>query len=464
MELIFYSQNCSTTNPDSSSELVASEVNGMKFAYDKETGVLNYTPTRDYYMNLHVYALLPDDEKVIIARHTGYWSTGEVLKVQLTEAQSLAVTGFEVQISETSGYWNYATVSLGGQVIGNFTYPTGTIDLAALPVTMVGFSGQQEAVDYSHIRIYIAEILSDDEVGGKGHVWESPFYPKDVDYLTTIENIVSICEGQELTKFNVSFHFVQENADGGFDFVRAHVVGGATTETTFNVLGKALPLIHVDLVSDTDAYCLGPVILTVNRHENREVQNVRVEIGSYIADFEFLEGRNLLEIDIAEYLKVLFANVDIFEYQQVQTTLLVRLYDADWNWLQVLGTPINVVYGKNPDPALPNCKIRVQWVDKCGVLHDEYFKIADNQTEGASAQKYVVNREEREDKTGEKSINLAYVMAGREQLEDFKTIVFADHVRAYIGDAWKRVKVANTYKTGAGREKKNFEITIKYAL
>lgn len=463
MELIFSFQNCSTTNPESTPELVASEVNGMNFTYNKETGVLNYTPTREWYANLVIYAILPTEE-VVVNRHVSYWTTGGIVEVVLSEEQRLSVTGFKIEMSDASANWDYATTSIEVQIIGNFIYPTGTVDEKALPVTLVGFNGQKDAVDYSHIQILVAEIRSDEEVGGEGHVWESPFYPKDADYSTSLENIMPICEGQELTKFNVSFHFVQENADGGFDFVRAHVVGGATTSPTFNVLGKALPLIHVDLISDTDAYSLDPVILTVNRHEHRKVQNVRVEIGNYVANFEFKLDRNLLEIDIAEYLKVLFANVDIFEYQQVQTTLLVKLYDADWNLVQIFGTPINVIYGKNPVPALSSCKMRVHWVDKYGILHDEYFKIADNLTEGASAQKYVTNCEEREEKTGEKSITLAKVLVSNAEREDLKTIVFADHVRAYIGDTWKRVRIANTYKTGAGREKKNFEITIKYSL
>lgn len=463
MELKFYSTNCSTTNPDSTPELVASEVNGMAFAYDAETGILSYKPTREWYANLIIYAILPA-EKVSIVHHVSYWSTGEVLEVQLTEEQRLTITGFEVQMADNMGYWDYATISLEGQIIGSFIYPTDTIEQNALPVALVGFSGQQEATDFSHVQIIVAEILTDEAVGGEGHVWESPFYSKDIDYSTTLENIIPFCEGQELTKFNVSYHFVQENSEGSFDFVRAYIVGNATTVSTFDVLGKALPLVHVNLDNENKVYCLDPVILTINRHETPDIQNVRIEIGNYIADFEFFQGHNLLEIDLAEYLQTLFALVDLFEFQQMQTIVVVKLYNSNWEHLQTQGVPVTVVHGKKPDLIISDNEIRVQWLDKYGLLHDECFKIAENQTEGASKQKYVTDGEEREDKTGEKSITLAYVLANNQQREALKTVVFADHVRVYIGDSWKRVKVANTYKTGKGREKQNFEFTIKYAI
>ena len=77
-----------------------------------------------------------------------------------------------------SGIFIYATAPLEAQVIGNFVYPTGAIDIKNIPVSLVGFSGQKEGYDFSHVQIIVAEILGDGAVGGAGHVWESPFYSK----------------------------------------------------------------------------------------------------------------------------------------------------------------------------------------------------------------------------------------------------------------------------------------------
>lgn len=463
MELYFYPANCTTTDPASTPELVAAEVNGMGLTYDKDTGILRYKPTRSYYPVLYIRPICSDAEyQPLVVSLISYTPDGATKEVQLSEEQRLTVFAFRVEIMDSAGYEFKATANLEAQVIGDFVFPTGVIGISELPATMVGFTGQKDGYDFSHVQIIVAEILGDGAVGGAGHVWESPFYSKDVDTVVSLENIIGFCEGKELTAFNVSFHMVQENADGGYDFVRAHIVGDTTTETTFSVQSVEAPLVSLGV--DGVCYCLDPVLLTVNRHENRDIQFVRVEVGNYIADFEFNADRNLLQIDIAEYLQTLFALVDLFEFQQLQATVVVKLYDSIWNHLQTQGRTVTAVYGKHPDPALPQCKMRVQWLDKYGALHDEYFKIADNLTEGASKQKYINRREEREDKTGEKSVTLAYVSANAAQKEALKTVVFADHVRAWIGDTWKRVKVANSYKTGKGREKQNFEFTIKYAL
>lgn len=344
-----------------------------------------------------------------------------------------------------------------------YIYPTGTISIKELPVTNVGFKDHQEQDTYTHIRILVAEILDDGTVGGEGHVWQSEPIEKDFDYLTILDAIRNMCEGQEITHFNVSYILLTESAveRSGYKWVGEYIVGGATNAVTFSVTDevKKSPVNLEDL-----AYCLDPVLLTINRHEMPEIQHVTVEVQEYKADFEFYTDRNILEIDIAEYLKVLFANVDLFEHQRLTVTVFVKLFNSEWEHLETQGITITAIYGKNPDPVLSRCKVRVQWLDKYAVLHDEYFRFVDNVSEGASKQKYVVNCEEREDKTGEKSITLAKILANSAEREALKTIVFADHIRAWIGNAWKRVRIANTYKTGVGREKKNFEITIKYAL
>ena len=343
-----------------------------------------------------------------------------------------------------------------------YIYPTGIISIKDLAVSNIGFKNHQDQDTYDYIQMMVAEI-HDDTVGGEGHVWQSSNFEKDFDYLTMLEAIRGMCEGKEITHFNVTYILLKssEVEKSGYEWIGEYIVGGATNAVTFSVTDevKESPI----NLEDT-AYCLDPVLLTINRRDMPEIQNVTVEVQDYKLDFEFYPDRNVLEIDIAEYLQVLFANVDLFEHQQLTATIFVKLLNAGKEQIQTQGITITAIYGKNPDPALPRCKVRVQWLDKYAVLHDEYFRIVDNTTEGASKQKYVVNREEREDKTGEKSITLAKILANNAEREALKTIVFADHIRAYIGSTWKRVKIANTYKTGAGREKKNFEITIKYAL
>ena len=460
MELYFYPSNCTTTNPESTPEAVSAEANEMGFVYDAETGLLSYRPPLEYYMNIIIKIVL-DGENEIIAQHVSFWPEGKTFEKQLTEEQRLAATGFEIQIGDKTGYWSYATAFVKAQVIGDFVYPTGAIDIKNIPVSLVGFSGQKEGYDFSHVQIIVAEILGDGAVGGAGHVWESPFYSKDVDTVVSLENIIGFCEGQDMTAFNVSFHMVAENETGGFDFVRAHIVGGATTETTFSVQSVEAPLVSLGV--DGVCSCLDPVLLTVNRHENRDIQFVRVEVGNYIADFEFNADRNLLEIDIAEYLQTLFALVDLFEFQQMQATVVVKLYNSAWKHLQTQGRTITAVYGMKPESEIPD-NLRVQWLDKFGALHDVMFKVFQNVAEGDSKQKYVSKGIEHEEKNGERSLSLAYVNANASQRIALETIVFADHVRAYFNGNWKRVKVANTYKNGTGREKRNFEITIKYAI
>lgn len=344
-----------------------------------------------------------------------------------------------------------------------YIYPTGTISIKDLAVSNIGFKNHQDADTYDYIQMMVAEIQEDGTVGGEGHVWQSSNFEKDFDYLTMLDAIRGMCEGKEITHFNVTYILLKssEVEKSGYEWVGEYIVGGVTNAVTFSVTDevKESPI----NLEDT-AYCLDPVLLTINRRDMPEIQNVTVEVQDYKADFEFYPDRNTLEIDIAEYLQVLFANVDLFEHQQLTATIFVKLYNSDREHIETQGVTISAIYGKNPDPALPNCKIRVQWLDKYAVLHDEYFRIVDNTTEGASKQKFISNREEREDKTGEKSITLAKILANNSEREALKTIVFADHIRAYIGDSWKRVRTANTYKTGAGREKKNFEITIKYSL
>ena len=462
MELYFYPANCTTTDPASTPELVAAEVNGMGLTYDKDTGILRYKPTRSYYPVLYIRPICSDAEyQPLVVSLISYTPDGATKEAQLSEEQRLTVFAFRVEIMDSAGYEFKATANLEAQVIGDFVYPAGVIGISELPATMVGFTGQKDGYDFSHVQIIVAEILNDTQVGGEGHVWQSPFYSKDVDTVVSLENIIGFCEGKELTAFNVSFHFVAKNETGGFDFVRAHIVGDATTETTFSVQSVEAPLISLGV--DGVCYCLDPVLLTVNRHENRDIQFVRVEVGNYIADFEFNADRNLLEIDIAEYLQTLFALVDLFEFQQLQATIVVKLYDSVWNHLQTQGRTITAIYGMKPESEIPD-NLRVQWLDKFGALHDVTFKVFQNVAEGDSKQKYVSKGIEHEEKNGERSLSLAYVNANASQRIALETIVFADHVRAYMGGVWKRVKVANTYKNGTGREKRNFEITIKYAI
>lgn len=396
----------------------------------------------------------PDNANYIIA-NVGLTTASEYIEGAAMGDESGEDTGGGETGGEDTGTDDTETVEPG------YIYPTGTVSLSSLEVTPVGFKNHQEQTGYTHIKIMVAEIQANGTVGGAGHVWESDFIEKGLDYVTNLGEIVPMCEGHALTDFNVSYSFCKKDDAGNYAFVGGHIVGGVTTVTTFRVSDVVdKPVIGL---AET-AFCLDPVTLEINRLGNRDIQTVRVSIGNYIADFEFYPDRNTLKIDIAEYLKTLWANVDVFEFQQMETTVIVTLFDAIGAELEKSGTIVTVIYGKNPDPSLSACSLRVQWLDKYGYLHDEYFRIVEHVSDGETLQKYVVNGEEREDKSGEKSITLAFVGANNQQREALKTIVFADHVRAYIGENWKRVKVANSYKTGKGREKQNFEFTIKYAL
>lgn len=345
--------------------------------------------------------------------------------------------------------------------ITNFIYPVGTIESESLPVSLVGYQGLQDKTGFSHVQIIVAEIQEDGTVGGVGHVWQSPFYSKEIDMLATLESLIPICNGKELTNFNVSYHFSQEKEDGEFYFVDAYIVGDETTVTTFSVQDVELPLVSVS--NEGKVYCLDPVILTVNRHDNPNIQYVTIDVNGLRSWSEFYPDRKILRIDISEYLQTLWAMVDVFEFQQMETTIVVKLYNSEWEHLETKGITVSSIYGKNPEPETPDF-LRVQWLDKFGTLHDVTFKVFDKVAEGVSKQKFVSNGVEHEEKDGERSISLAYVGANASQRIILETIVFSDHVRAYFNGTWKRVKVANTYKSGTGRINKNFEITIKYAL
>ena len=464
MKLIFYSQNCETTHPDMTAELVAERFNKLGCEWDATAGVFKLDLTGKEFYTTYVYAVFQDETTALIDILTS--SKTQEHTFTLTDDQIIKLAGFRLSmVYKGVSYADKGTAFVNDENGGSFIYPTGEIDAKALPITVVGFKNHQNAEAYTHIRFMVAEILEDGIVGGEGHVWHSEPFDKNIDFTHTLSELAGICEGKQLANFNVLFELVSYNPDtAGYDFVESFIVGDATNVTTFSVRSDVSEEVVSFATLDGVLCCLDPSILTVNRRENREIQFVRVEVSNYIADFEFYQDRNLLEIDIAEYLQTLFALVDLFEFQQMQTTVVVKLYNSNKEHIETQGLPVTVVYGKKPDPLISGREIRVAWVDKYGSLHDEYFRIVDNTTEGASKQKYVVNREEREEKTGEKSITLAKVLVSNAEREDLKTIVFADHVRAYIGDTWKRVRIANTYKTGAGREKKNFEITIKYSL
>ena len=464
MKLIFYPQSCETTHPDMTAELVAERFNKLGCEWDATTGFFKVDLTDEEFYTTYVYAVFQDETTALIDILTS--SKTQEHTFTLTAEQIIKLAGFRLSmVYKGVSYADKGTAFVNDENGGSFVYPAGEIDAKALPITVVGFKNHQSAESYTHIRFMVAEILEDGTVGGEGHVWHSEPYDKNIDFTHTLSELAGICEGKQLANFNVLFELVAYDSETGeYEFVESFIVGDATNVTTFSVRSDVSEEVVSFTTLDGVLCCLDPCILTVNRYENREIQNVTIEIGAYKADFEFYQDRNLLEIDIAEYLQTLFAMVDLFEFQQMQTTVVVKLYNSEWEHIETQGLPVTVVYGKKPDAAITGREIRVQWLDKYGLLHDENFKIADNQTEGASEQKYVVKGEERENKTGEKSITLAKVLANNAEREALKTIVFADNIRAYIGDTWKRVKVANTYKTGTGREKKNFEFTIKYAL
>ena len=471
MELTFLREHCSTNIPDWTIDQAHAAFLSLGLEFDPETRVLTFSPPAETFESIKIYTRVSKDETTnsLNRKYVGEWSrwvanfNGSTISVTLTDEQADGLIGFDVSFVPYGSMSSYKAESTAYFAnlddVGTLIYPTGIIAFDALPVTMVGFKGEQKGVDFTHIQIIVAEIQDDGTVGSEGHVWESPFYPKGIDYITTLENIINFCEGQEATRFNVSFHFVKENETGGFDFVRAHIVGDTTTETTFTVQNVELPTLSID----SKVYCLDPVIMTINRQKSPGIKFVRVEIGNYIADYEFHDDKRVLEIDIAEYLQTLFALVDVFQFQMLDTTIVVKVYNSGKTHMSTLSAPVSCVYGKKPEPEIPE-HLRVQWLDKFGHLHDVIFKVFDKVAEGASAQKYVVNREEREDKTGERSISLAYVGANASQRIALETIVFSDHVRAYFDGNWKRVKVANSYKNGTGRITKNFEITIKYSI
>lgn len=471
-KLYFYPDNCTASGMGKTAEEAAEVLNSFGLEYDSESGDLSLTAISE--PGFYSATVL-----VVYDSYGTELTTSSILtivtfddsrkSVTLNETNKSRVLGFKIDtrisalhsgLDEDVKYTGKAYLAV--ESVGNFIYPTGEIDFKSLPITQIGFSGQQAAFDYSHVQIIVAELLEDGTITGE--FWQSQYYDKDIDFTTSLENIIGICEGKQLTRFNVAYNLSQQQEDGSFLFVRSFIANGATNVTTFSVRSDVSEEVVSLATLDGLCYCLSSCVLTVNRKEKPEIEFVRVEVSNYIADFEFYQDRNLLEIDLAEYLQTLFSLVDLFEFQQMQTTVVVKFYNSDQEHIETQGLPVTVVYGKKPDPLISGCEIRVQWLDKYAVLHDEYFRIVDNQTEGASKQKYVVNREEREDKTGEKSITLAKVLANNAEREALKTIVFADHVRAYISNSWKRVKIANSYKTGTGREKKNFEITIKYSL
>ena len=463
MKLIFYPNNCETTHPDMTPEKAAERLNKLGCSWDAATRTFDIDLTNETFYAVWIYGVYQDGSQKLLKLVNS--SDNVALSVALEESQLVGLKGFKISLTYSGASYSDAGITfISSDSEGTYIYPTGEIDAKTLPITVVGFKGHQYAESYTHIRFMVAEIQDNGEIGGDGHVWQSEPFDKDIDYTHTLAALVGICEGKELTNFNVLFELVAYNPESdGYDYIDSYIVGDATNAVTFTVKSDAVEDVVTFATLDDVAYCLSPAILTINRHENRDIQNVRVEVSNYIADFEFYPDRNLLEIDIAEYLQTLWANVDVFEYQQMQTTVVVKLYDANWNELETQGITVTSVYGKNPESEIPD-NLRIQWLDKFGALHDVTFKVFQNTAEGESKQKYVSRREEREDKTGERSISLAYVNANASQRAILETIVFADHIRAYIGESWKRVRVENSYKHGTGREKRNFEITIKYSL
>lgn len=453
MKLIFLEEHITAPAEMSQTE-AASLLNSAGFDFDENTGVLSFG-FPDSAKTMFIYSISQSGNDTYLM----FFESANTL--QLSDDVCIDLDGFFVRIKLDSGQYVEGRAFLKTELTGDYIHPTDSIDIKALPVTPIGFAGMQQFTDISHVQIVVAEIQDNGTVGGSGHVWQSPFYPKEIDYKTTLAELVPLCEGNENTPFNVSFYGLKENEAGDFEVVRTFVVGDATGVPTFTVTGEALP--DVSIESDLYAYCLSPVILKINRRENRDIKRVRVEIANYNAEFDFLADRNILEIDLSEYLQTLFANVDLFEFQTLEQTAIVKMFDELGNVLKVEGVQMCVVYGKKPENEIPD-SLRVQWLDKFGALHDVTFKVFQNVAEGESAQKYTANGEDREDKNGERSLSLAFVNANASQRIKLETIVFSDHVRAYMAGTWKRVKVANTYKNGAGRDKRNFEITIKYAL
>lgn len=461
MKLVFLADNCESQDPNKTPEIVAERLNKLGAEWNAATRTLTIDLTYESFYFVKIIAIYKDgssEQLDIVYDLTIY-------NFELSEDKANNLSGFEMDFRK-SGVPSYHDVGVGyvdTVVTGQYIYPTGVIDSKELPVTQIGFAGHQNAAEYTHIRMMVAEIY-DGGVGGAGHVWVTPYYDKNIDYTTLLHDIAPLCEGKKLANFNVLYQFAAYNPETkDYDYVDSYIVGDATNVTTFSVSTDVAEEIISVLAIDGNVYCLSPAILQINRQEYREIQSVQIEVGDYTASYEFFADRNILEIDIAEYLKAMWANIDVFEFQQMQTTVVVKLFDAVGALLETQGVTVTSIYGKQPEPEIPE-HLRLQWLDKFGALHDVTFKVFQNVAEGSIAQKYIVNREEHEDKNGERSISLAYVGANASQRADLETIVFSDHVRALFGNVWKRVKVANTYKNGAGRITKNFEITIKNAI
>lgn len=461
MKLVFLADNCESQDPSKTPEIVAERLNKLGAEWNAATRTLTIDLTFESFYFVKITAIYQDGS----SEQLGIVYDFTIHTFELTEDQANNLSGFEIDFRKSGvpSYHDVGTSYVDTVVTGQYIYPTGVIDSKELPVTQIGFAGHQNAPEFTHIRIMVAEIY-DGGVGGAGHVWVTPYYDKNIDYTTLLHDIAPLCEGKKLANFNVLYQFAAYNTETkDYDYIDSYIVGDATNAVTFSVATDVAEEIISVLAIDGKVYCLSPAILQVNRQEYREIQCVQIEVGDYTASYEFYADRNLLEIDIAEYLKAMWANVDVFEFQQMQTTVVVKLFDAVGALLETQGVTVTSIYGKQPEPETPE-HLRLQWLDKFGHLHDVTFKVFQNVAEGSSAQKYIVNREEHEEKNGERSISLAYVGANASQRIALETIVFSDHVRAYFNGNWKRVKVANTYKNGAGRITKNFEITIKYSI
>lgn len=457
MKLIFLEENCYHSGFDLTNSEMAARLNALALEYNDTAGILSVT-FPDNFKRAHVSVGDVDGTEEYLVPIL------EDSEIQLNETQMSMVHYFFVRAVNQDGTYLEGRAYLSTTSIeGTFIYPTGRIDFGALPVTMVGFAGHQMATDYTHIQMMLSVVHDDGTPGGSGFVWMSDKFDKDIDIRVPLDVIAGMCEGKQLANINVLYNFFAPDETGNLIFVKYLAIGDATNAVTFTVVSDVVEEVLSVVSLGGKVYCLDPVIMQINRHRNRDIQNVRVEISNYIADFEFYPDRNLLEIDIAEYLQTLWANVDVFSYQKTDATVIVKIYDADWNHLETHSLNVVVVYGQNPESEIPD-NLRVQWLDKFGALHDVTFKVFQNVAEGESKRKYVSKGIEHEEKSGERSLSLAYVNANASQRIALETIVFADHVRAYMSGTWKRVKVANTYKNGTGREKRNFEITIKYAI
>lgn len=491
----FLAANC-TDSMGGTADNAAALLNSLGVTW--ENGILSLTTPNDYYMIgvsvcttaegetegtatplAILYSSIPEgiDESAIEAElaevepNTAYsvaWEVPEDAAIMIVNIDLMQMSG----TTPTAIIKGIATQSVESgdtseETTEKYIYPTGTLKIGVLGVTPIGFKGFQNSDDISHVQISVAKIHADGTVGGDGYWWRSKYFDKNLDTTVMLDDIVPMCQGESLTNFSVQYIMFSLDDEGNYKWARQYLVGGNTNVTTFSVTDETATDETEDesvtIVSDDVAYCLSPVLLKIGRN-NVSVGKVVVHVGDYSPVYEFAPDRATLQIDIAEFLQVLWADADIFEVQQTSLIVRVYCYDTDGNEVAAESLELLVIYGKKPDPTLPDCQMRLQWVDKYGYLHDEYFRIVESSTEGSSVQKYTVNREEREDKDGEKSITLAYINANSKQREALKTLVFADHIRAYLGEEWKRVKVGNNYKTGKGRIMQNFEFTIKYTL